>query len=150
MARDNRFRCACSRPDRRGSLDDGPYGRDLGRTLRGCRLEPVGHLRGAGRQPGARHADDVRLDHDVVGAAHKEQVLDVVAPQEDELPMAIEVVDVDDAKPGLAGAAAVVGERQPPPRQSPQDQGKQSEERKDDREGDQVLHGWRQILDARN
>jgi hypothetical protein len=143
MACDNRFRCACSRPDRRGSLDNGPHGRDLGRTLRGRRLEPVCHLRGAGRQPGTRHADDVRLDHDVVGTAHKEQVLDIVAPQEDELPMAIEIVDVDDAKPGLAGPPALVGERQPPSRQPPQDQRKQGEKRKDDRERDQVLHGWR-------
>jgi hypothetical protein len=77
-------------------------------------------------------------------------VLDVVTPQEDELALTVEVVDVDDAEPGLSCAPALVGERQPSSRQPPQNQREEREKRKNDREGDQVLHRWRQILDARN
>jgi hypothetical protein len=59
-------------------------------------------------QARARHADDVRLDDDVVRAADEQEMLDVVAPQQDELALTIEIVDVDDPEAGLAGAAPVL------------------------------------------
>ena len=52
----------------------------------------------------AGDADDVGLDHHVVGAADQQQVLDIVPAQQNELPLPVEIVDVDDAEPRLAAA----------------------------------------------
>ena len=99
-------------------------------------VEPVlARAGGAGRD-----AHDVGLDDEIVRAADEQEVLDVVPPQEDELALAVEVVDVDDAEPGLARAPAVLrrhaearsGEPPKPERQ-------EREEAEDDREGDHVL-----------
>ncbi len=65
-------------------------------------VRPVGQLR---RDPVAAGPHDVALDHDVVRPADQQKVLGVVAPQQDQLALAVELVDVDDAEPRLAAAA---------------------------------------------
>ncbi|PIU15649.1 MAG: hypothetical protein COT28_03345 [Methylobacterium sp. CG08_land_8_20_14_0_20_71_15] len=47
---------------------------------------------------------DVALDHHVVRPADEKQMLHVVPPQQDELPLPVELVHVDDAEPRLAAA----------------------------------------------
>jgi hypothetical protein len=133
-----------------GRLHDRAGRGDLRRALRRGRLQALGRLSGVRRKPGARHTDDVRLDDDVVRAADKKEMFDIVAPEQDQLPVAIEVVDIHDPEPGLACPAAIARQSQPPSRQAPQHQRKQRQQHEDDRERDQVPHRWRQILDARN
>ena len=89
-------------------MDGRPLDLDLRRT-RGLvegRLEALraGVVRGRGNA-GAGNADDVGFDHHVVGTADQQQVLDIVPTQQKELPLPVEIVDVDDAEPGLAAAA---------------------------------------------
>ena len=92
------------------SMDGPAVGLDLRRT-RGLvedgskRSAPVSF--GGRGNAGAGNADDVGFDHHVVEAADQQQVLDIVPAQQDELPLPVEIVDVDDAEPGLAAAAAI-------------------------------------------
>jgi hypothetical protein len=51
-------------------------------------------------------ADDLRLDDDVIRAADHHQMLDIVAPHQDELALPIQAERIDQAKARLAGAAA--------------------------------------------
>jgi hypothetical protein len=91
-------------------------------------------------QARARHADDVRLDGDVVRAADEQEVLHVVAPQQDELTLPIEIVDVDDPETRLAGAASVL-RRHTHTRagEPPKQHGNEGKQREDDRERYGVL-----------
>ena len=61
-------------------------------------------------------AIDLQFDQNVVRAADHDQMLDIVAPDEDQLPLAVEAERVDEAKPRLAGPSArnaqPMGERQ--------------------------------------
>jgi hypothetical protein len=91
-------------------------------------------------QARARHADDVRLDDDVVRAADEQEMLDVVAPQQDELTLAIEVIDVDDPEAGLASAAAVLRRDTHTSAGEPaKHHGNEGKQREDDRERYGVL-----------
>jgi len=65
-------------------------------------------LDGDGNHASIRHRrpHDVALDHDVVRSADEQQVLDVVAPQQDQLALPVQLVDVDDAEARLPAAAA--------------------------------------------
>ena len=58
-------------------------------------------------------ADDRRFDDHVRRAADHDQVLDVVAPDQNQLALAIEVIGIDDAEAGLT--CAPVGCRAQPP-----------------------------------
>jgi hypothetical protein len=61
----------------------------------------------AGRARLARLSpDDRRLDDDVIGPADHQQMLDIVAPHDDQLPLAVDLEGVNDAEPLLAAAAA--------------------------------------------
>jgi hypothetical protein len=68
-------------------------------------------------------------------------VLDVVAAQQDELALPVEIVDVDDPEARLARPAPI-GARQAeaPAGQPAQHEGEQREQHEDDREGDHVLN----------
>ena len=56
------------------------------------------------RNAGAGDAHDVGLDHHIVEAADQKQMLDIVTAQQNELPLTVEIVDVDDAEARLAAA----------------------------------------------
>ena len=47
-------------------------------------------------------ADDGPFDEQVVWPANHQQMLDIIPADNDELAMTVEIVGVDDAKPGLA------------------------------------------------
>ena len=83
-------------------------------SSRGGAEGPAGQFAAAGA-PGrcsGRAADsafepvDRRFDEDVVGAADQEQMFDIVAPHNDELALAVEVIDIDNVQPARAIAAA--------------------------------------------
>jgi hypothetical protein len=66
-------------------------------------------------------------------------VLHVVAAQQDQLALAVEVVDVDDAETRLPGAAPVLPrEHEPPAREPPEHDAEHGDEHQDDHEGDHV------------
>ncbi|MGT2484936.1 hypothetical protein ACU4GA_00360 [Methylobacterium oryzae CBMB20] len=92
------FREHAGRLGQAAALDEGVRERLVQRL--GRQLRPDRRLR---QRPLA--ALDVALDHDVVGAAHQQQVLDIVPAQQDQLPGPVELVDVDDPEPRLAPAA---------------------------------------------
>ena len=50
-------------------------------------------------------ANDLRFDDDVVGAADHQEMLDIVAPHENELALSVEREGVDQAEPRLARPA---------------------------------------------
>ncbi len=132
-------------------MDGRPLGSIWGRAGSGGTLEGrFGALgrrirRGRGK-PCPRHADDVRFDHHVVRAADEQEMLHVVPAQENELPLAVEIVDVDDAEPRLARAAPVLsGQHQPPAGQPPEHEPEKGDEDEDDDEGDDVLGGLRRF-----
>jgi hypothetical protein len=104
----------------------GPLDQRLGRSRRG--------------QPGAGHANDVGFHHQVVRAADEEQMLHVVPAQEDELALAVEVVDVDDAEARLARPRPVLpGQHEPSAGQSAQDKAEQGDQDQNDDESYDVL-----------
>jgi len=55
---------------------------------------------------GARGAIDLRLDQNVVRPADHDQVFDIVAPDEHQLPLPVEAECVDQPEPRLAGPTA--------------------------------------------
>jgi hypothetical protein len=136
---------------RRRPLDHRADGRDLDGAFEG-RLRAVERLHGgsAGRQTGAGGANDVRLHDNIVRAPDQEQVLDVVAPQEDQLSLPVEIVDVHNPEPGLARPPPVARERHAAARQPSQDQSEQREQHEDDGEGDHILGRLGQVLEARD
>jgi hypothetical protein len=82
--------------------------RGFRRPLEGGLEALDGGLARGGWKPGAGRPDDIRFDDEVVRATDQQQMLDVVASQEDQLTLAVQVVDVDDAEPRLAGPAAIL------------------------------------------
>jgi hypothetical protein len=67
-------------------------------------------------------------------------VLHIVPPQQDELALPVEVVDVHDAEARLAGAPTVLArQHQPGAAEAAQYQSEQGHEPEDDHEGDRVL-----------
>ncbi len=67
-------------------------------------------------------------------------MLDIVPPQQNELPLAVEIVDVDDAEAGLTGARAVLAvHHETAAGQLAQNQAKQCDQDENDRESDDVL-----------
>jgi hypothetical protein len=68
-------------------------------------------------------------------------MLDVVAPQQNELALAVEVVDVDDAEARLPGASAILPRHggHAAARQAPQRERRQRQQHENDDEGDQVI-----------
>jgi len=68
-------------------------------------------------------------------------MLDIVAPQENELALAIEVIDVDDAQAGLPSASAVLPRHgEAAARETADRQRRQRQDGEDDHEGDQVIN----------
>jgi hypothetical protein len=84
------------------------------RCRRPCRPGESAHRRLIAFARGAAFAaaltrlgtDDGRLDHDVVRAADHDQVLDIVAPYDDELALPVDLERIDDAEPLLPAAPA--------------------------------------------
>lgn len=115
------------------ALDEGIRERLVQRL--GGRLRPDGRF---GQRPLA--ALDVALDHDVVGAAHEQQVLDIVPAQQDQLPGAVEFVHVDDPQPRLAPTASgTPRQRQAPAGEPTHREHDGRERREDDGEDHDVL-----------
>ena len=76
-------------------------------------------------------------------------MLHVVAAQQDQLALAVEVVDVDDAETRLPGAAPVLpGQHSRPPVSRRSTSAEQGDEHQDDHEGDHV-GGRGGFLDAK-
>ena len=93
-----------------------------------------------------RPALDVPLDHDIVGTADEKQMLHVVPPQQDQLPLTIELVDVDDAEPRLAAALARPRRKgEAAPGQPHEQQRRNQEQHQDDDEDHQELQGERTV-----
>ncbi len=124
---------------RANGLFDLRAARSFRRPLEGGLEALDGGLAGGGWKPGAGRPDNVRLDDEVVRAADQQEMLDVVASQEDQLTLAVQVIDVDDAEPRLAGAAAILSwQHQSTSAVFPHEPPHQGEEHEDDREGDDV------------
>ncbi len=64
--------------------------------------------------------DDLRLDQYVVGAADHDQMFDIVAADDDELPLAIEIEGINNTKPHLSGPSPRHAE--PAPESEPEDE----------------------------
>jgi hypothetical protein len=114
-------------------------GGGLRRPLEG-RFEALdGRFSRRGRQSGAGSPDDIGLDDEIVRTADHQEMLDVVPPQQDELTLAIQVIDIDHAEPRLAGTAAILpGQHQPASAIFPHEPAHQGEKHEDNREGDDV------------
>jgi hypothetical protein len=126
-------------------LDGGtPIGLDLSRarTLVENGLETLRHcfVDGGGRNTSTGHTHDVGLDHHIVRAADEQKMFDIVATQEKELSLSIEIVNVDNPQPRLPATGAVVaaaaGHHQAGARQLAQDQAEQGHQGQDDHERD--------------
>jgi hypothetical protein len=127
--------------DRFRTLDglDERTGRSLERAI-DERFGPVRTLiDGLGGKPCARRADDIGLDDHIVWAANQKQVLDIVATQQDELPLTVEIINVNDAEPRLTGAPVVRRNGQPAAGQSAKDESKERQKNENDRKGDHVF-----------
>jgi hypothetical protein len=127
------------------ALDGGaPVGLDLRRTgsLLQRRLEAF-HARVVGGSGNARAGDanDVGLDHHIVGAADEKEMLDVVTAQKKKLPLPVEIVDIDDAEARLTAAAAAIAARhhQTGARQLAEDYTEEHEQDQNDRECNREL-----------
>lgn len=95
------------------------------------------HIGGRGGNACAGDADDVGLDHDIVRTADKKKVLDIVPAQQNELPLPVEIIDIHDAEPGLAAAAAVTARHhQAGARQLAEDDAEEHDQGEDDSECD--------------
>lgn len=93
-----------------------------------------------GREPGPGNAHDIRFDDDVVRTADEKKVLDIVATQKNELPLPVEIVDVDDAEPRLARASPVLSlQHQPSACQAAKDDAEQGNQDEDDGERYDIL-----------
>ncbi|MCP8940404.1 hypothetical protein NK718_17910, partial [Alsobacter sp. SYSU M60028] len=79
---------------------------------------------------------NVALDEHVVGPADEHKVLDVVAPHDDQLPLAVEAEGVHHAQARLARAPRAALRLQASARETPQDQREHREQHEDDGEGD--------------
>jgi hypothetical protein len=116
--------------------------RGLGRRqcLEGAR--PLGRrgFRGKRRRRAAAAAQNVGFDHDVRDTADHDQVFDIVAPDQDELTLAVEIVDVDDAEARLASAtAALPSHPQAAALDLAREQAEQRQQSQDDGESDDPL-----------
>jgi hypothetical protein len=83
-------------------------GEGRGRGLRGGGSGRRGRLGGdllVARQSLRLRADNLRLDHDIIGAADHQEMFDIVAAHDDELALAVERESVDQAEPRLARPA---------------------------------------------
>ena len=87
----------------------------------------------------------LRFYDDVVGATDEKQMLDIVPAQQDQLPLPVEFVDIDDTEAGLSSAGAGFGQRHAPSRESPEDQHDRSQHSEDDGEDDQELERKRAV-----
>src|SRR3954463_4917471 len=74
-------------------------------------------------------------------------MLDIVAPQQDQLALPVGVVDVDDAEPRLARAASLAGKRGAIAGEAPQHEREQRQENEDNGEGNDVFGCRRHALD---
>jgi hypothetical protein len=79
-----------------------------------------------------QRAVDLRFDQNVVRAADHDQMLDVVAPDEHQLPLAVETECVDEAEPRLTRSTARNAQ--------PMGEHKSVEDRQDDKRGDAARH----------
>jgi hypothetical protein len=67
-------------------------------------------------------------------------MLDIVTAQQHQLPLPVEIVDIDDPEAGLPGAGAVGAvHHEASARQFAENQSKQRDQTEDDRESDDVL-----------
>ncbi|WP_439496743.1 hypothetical protein [Bosea sp. (in: a-proteobacteria)] len=110
------------------------------------RQRPLGGLElGLGRHRDARAAtQDIGLDHNVRGAADHHQMLDIVAPDQHQLTLPVEVVDVDHAEAGLACPAPALAPRsEAPARDPPQQEREQRDQDEDDSERDDPAQAGR-------
>jgi hypothetical protein len=141
---------------RRAAHEGAELGRELafdggaavGLDLRGTgsliqrRLEAL-HTRvvGRGGNAGTGNANDVGLDHHIVGAADEKEMLDVVTAQKKKLPLPVEIVDIDDAEARLTAAAAAIAARhhQTGARQLAEDYTEEHEQDQNDRECNREL-----------
>ncbi len=110
-------------------------------------FRPRGLVRGIGGEFGFRReawsgaALDMALDDHIVRPADQEQVFHVVPPQQDQLTLPVEFVDVDDAEPRLAAAPVRPPvEGRSPPGQPPEQQDRPDQQNQDDQEDHQELH----------
>lgn len=70
-------------------------------------------------------SDDFRFDHKIVGAADHDEMFGIVAADDDQLALPIEIKGVDNAKPRLAG----------PPTRHPQTAAKQHSDNEEQQQG---------------
>ena len=149
--REARLEIGCGGGECRTGILRDRLGRILHRHLRDrvrgrCRLRRLVVGRLIGRQARIDAARDVALHHNIVRAADEQQVLDVVATQEDQLPLAVQLVDVDDAEAGLAPTRRCLV-REPPtlPGEAAEKKDAPRENQEDDDEDDGELEGERAI-----
>ena len=69
------------------------------------------YVDGRGGNARAGDADDVGLDHHVVGTADEKEVLDIVSAEQKKLPLSVEIIHIHDAQPRLTAAAAAIAAR---------------------------------------
>jgi hypothetical protein len=138
-----RLRIAGRDPDHRTARRGRDRGFETRAPLLGSRLalrKTLDRVLAAGRRTRHRDADDVALDDEIVGSTQHHQMFDIVAPQEDELPLPVEIVDIDDAEPRLSPAAAILaGQIEPLSADAPEHDGEKSEKRSNDRKRDHIL-----------
>jgi hypothetical protein len=81
---------------------------------------------------------DIRLDHDIGGAADQQQMLHVVAPDQHQTPAAIDAGGIDHGEAGLAAPRA--HDAQISAGESPHQVAGRAKDRENDDEGEQELH----------
>jgi len=72
-------------------------------------------------------------------------MLDIVAADDDQLALPVEIIGVDDAQPGLPAPARAARQIEARSCQPAQNQGHQRQQRKDDGEGQDPDHAQRQL-----
>jgi hypothetical protein len=90
------------------------------------------------------HPHDIALDDEVIGAAEHHEMLYIVPPQENQLPLPVEIIDIDDAKARLSPATALLsGRGKTLSADAPEHDGKKCEKSSNDRERDHILDDGR-------
>lgn len=108
---------------------------------RPVRCLPRLHL-GLGRH-GARggHANDIAFDHEIIGPAEHHQMLDIVPTQQNQLALAVEIIDINDSQSRLPTTSALAARHgETIAADAFEHDREQGQQYRNDRKSDDVLH----------
>jgi hypothetical protein len=90
-------------------------------------------------------ANDAAFDHNIVGPADHDQVLDIIAPDQDKTAAGVNRLNIKNAKARLPGASVGHAAQELGARKAADDPGGEGDEHEDDDEGCHELDGQRHL-----